>query len=244
MMSDKYNDTAETPADIYIRRSRVEHALGEAVRNPLVYVIAGVGCGKTRAVEAFLKTRNEWRVDWLQLSDNDNTGAWYWEHVTHVIAQHDPKLAARLREMGFPDTDVKLKRFCTGMTAYRQEAGGMLCIVLDDFHHLTERQVLDFHERFINAMIPHTRIIVISRKEPNINIMPVLSKDKVSVIGEEVLRFTQEEIAEFLTYQSVPFSYKRLPEIHSQTQGWALAVRLLEMSLKRIPDDEPLASRR
>ena len=221
-------------------RPRMDEALAQAIQRPLTFIIANAGYGKTQAVRTFLRQQDA-HVLWIQLTESDNVGSRFWESLTHIIETDTPELAAELREFGFPDTNVRFKRYI-GILKKIAKSDRLLYIVHDNFHVLTNRQVLDFFERCFYTVSPKVRRIIISRREPEINVVPLLSKGQVSMIGEDELRFTEGEIAEFFRWSALPpLPARELPAIRAETHGWALALRLLALALQRRPEQRQAA---
>ncbi|MCL2030488.1 MAG: LuxR C-terminal-related transcriptional regulator [Oscillospiraceae bacterium] len=218
----------------YVPRPRIDRMLEAAVRGKLVYVIAGAGYGKTQVVRRFIERQPETVVRWLQLSENDNIGSRYWDNLTHNISFDNPELAQKMRQFGFPETLARFKQFA-GFLKHAEHRAVKTFLVLDDFHLIQSEQALAFAERCAYLQIPGACVIIISRKEPEINAVPLLAKGQVSIITEDELRFTEDEIAEFLKQCGVPFSAKNLPRVMDATKGWALAIQLFSLSLKRNP---------
>ena len=224
----------------YMPRSRINEILDKAVCCELVYVIAGAGYGKTQAVQHYLEQRPHAVVRWTQLTESDNTGSRFWEHFTHSISLDNVELAAKARELGFPDTTAYFKQLTTIVKTFEHRSHSTF-LVFDDFHLVSSELVLKFIERCVHLRIPGTCVIIISRKEPQINALSLFAKGKACMITEEELRFTDDEIAGFLKQSGITFSLRKLPEISNITKGWALAVQLLTLVLKRIPGNLNLA---
>ena len=219
-------------------RPRVSRVLEEAARNPLVYVIAGAGWGKTQAVRCFVQQHDAY-IRWIRLTESDNVGSHFWENFTYAVSVADPVLAAKLREFGFPDTAARMKQFYA--IAKEHTPDKQIYIVMDDFHWITAPPMLRFVERLVHIGIPKRSVFLISRKEPEINMVSLFAKGRVSTVTEEELRLTQDEIASFLTIRGVPFAPGSLPRIERETHGWPLAVQLLSMALKRMPEQQARA---
>jgi len=217
-----------------MRRPRVEEAFAQAMRSPLVYVLANAGYGKTQAVRAFLRQQDA-RACWMHLAESDNAGSLFWGNLISAIEADAPALAAEMRKNGIPDTPVRFKRYTAMMRKAVVPGDGPIYIVLDNFHLLTNRQVINLVEHSVYIANPGLCYIIISRKEPEINVVPLFSDGLVSVVNEETLRFTEAEIAEFFQWSRLPQPAKDLPEIYRETQGWALALRLLGVALQRMP---------
>jgi LuxR family maltose regulon positive regulatory protein len=209
------------------------------MRFPFVMVVAGAGYGKTQAVYSFLRNYKA-VVTWLQLSERDNLRRRFWENFTRTISLHDPQLAAKLTEIGLPDTDRKFERFMA-LPVEHSVPDMKYIFIYDDFHLLRDRAVLRFIRRSVLASFPHVTAILISRQEPDI--APDDSGEKKSAfrIGEEDLRFSQEEIAAYFNRLDVGISPGMAADIRDDTEGWAFAVHLLALTIKRGPAEAAYA---
>jgi len=139
-----------------------------------------------------------------------------------------------------PDTLARFKQF-VGILKIAEHSSHKRFLVFDDFHLIDSGQVLTFVERCAYLQYPGSCVIIISRKEPNINTVSLFVKGKASIITEEELRFTNDEIAAFLKFREIPFLSKSIYKYSEATKGWALAIQLLSLILKRIPENLDLA---
>ena len=224
----------------YMHRPRIDRLFERAAESKLVYVIAGAGYGKTQAVRQFIGQQEDAVVRWVQLTEADNIGSRYWDNLTHNISFDNPDLANRLREFGFPETQTRFKQFADILKSTEHRAIRTY-LVLDDFHVIHSKQALKFAERCAYLQVPGACVIIISRKEPEINAVSLFAKGQVSIITEDELRFTESEIADFLKQREIPFSAKNIPQLYETTKGWALAVQLFSLVLKRMPGNLNLA---
>ncbi|MCL2775095.1 MAG: LuxR C-terminal-related transcriptional regulator [Oscillospiraceae bacterium] len=220
----------------YVPRHRIDRLFDRLIRRKLVYVIAGAGYGKTQAVYHYIKQQTDVVVRWLQLTENDNIGFHYWESITYNISLDNPELAAKLREFGFPETLARFKQFAEILKSTRRHSNKTF-IILDDFHVIYSKQALIFAERCAYLEIPGICMIIISRQEPEINAVSLFSRGKAGIVTEDELRFTEKEIADFLKQRGIPFAAKNLPQFIGATKGWVLAINLLSLVLKKIPNN-------
>jgi ATP/maltotriose-dependent transcriptional regulator MalT len=102
---------------------------------------------------------------------------------------------------------------------------------------INSKEALTFAQRCAHLQIPSTCVIIISRKEPEINAASLFAEGKASIITEDELRFTEDEIAGFIKQQNIVISRNDLSEFIDATKGWALALKLLSFVLKRKPDN-------
>ncbi|MDR1000123.1 MAG: LuxR C-terminal-related transcriptional regulator, partial [Clostridiales bacterium] len=220
----------------FMPRPRIDDILDQATRYGLVYVIAGMGYGKTQAVRHYIERQPEAAVRWIQLSESSNIASRYWEAFTYNVSLDNLELAEKLRELGFPNTLARFKQFAA-ITKALEHRSRKPFLVFDDCHLISSEKVLKFMERCAHLHIAGSCMILISRKEPRINAVSLFVKKKACMITEEALRFTGDETSAFLTCAGATFSPKSLPEISVVTKGWALAIQLLFLVLKRIPSD-------
>ena len=213
-----------------LERTRINQLLTRAFACPLIVVTAGAGYGKTRAVTRFLHGRSEDQV-LVQLGKRDNLPARFWENFTHAVGRYSPRLSARLIELGFPSVAM-MDQYLEIIENELSRAKNYI-VVLDDFHSITNPDVLGF----FNAAIanPHGRIslIIISRAEPALNLMPSIMKGRVAFITEDNLRFTRQEITDFFKQIGVSLTADSLAAICDDTDGWAFSVNLVGMSLAK-----------
>jgi len=224
----------------FMPRPRLDRLFAQAAHSKLVYVVAGAGYGKTQAVHHYIEKQPDAVVRWVQLTESDNIGSRYWENLTHNVSSDNPDLARRLREMGFPDTLARFKQFAEILRATEHRAHKTY-LVLDDFHLIHTKEALIFAERCAHLQIPGACVIIMSRKEPEINAVSLYANGKASTITEDELRFTVHEITEYLKRCGITCSATDLLRFSDATKGWALAIKLLSLVLRRVPYNLDLA---
>ncbi|MCL2664205.1 MAG: LuxR C-terminal-related transcriptional regulator, partial [Defluviitaleaceae bacterium] len=180
------------------------------------------------------KNRRDAAVRWMQLTENDNVGPRYWESLTRSVSHDNPELAEKLRGLGFPETLAGFKRFADIIKISEHHAKKTF-LVLDDFHLIRSKQALTFAERCAYLQIPGACVIIISRSEPDINAVSLFSSGKAGIVTEDELRFTQDEIEEFMSQSEISLHAEDISRAAAATEGWALAVKLLSLVLKRNP---------
>ncbi|MCL2856790.1 MAG: LuxR C-terminal-related transcriptional regulator [Oscillospiraceae bacterium] len=221
-------------ASNYMQRPRLNNILDDAASCKLVYVIASAGYGKTQAVHHYIEQQQNAAVWWMQLTERDNIGSRYWERLVHIISNHNPELAAKMHEFGFPETPSRFKRFIEVARGV-QYSSKKIFIVFDDFHLVHSKEVTTFTERLVHLKLPGVCIVILSRKEPEINVVSLFSKGDIRIITEDELCFTTAEAAEFFIQCAIPLSAQSLSQLMDTTKGWALAINMLSLILKRTP---------
>jgi len=228
-----------TDNKIYLKRTHLCNQLEQAMQKPLTTVVSGAGYGKTLTVYEFLQEYEAVTI-WLQLSQFDNLSVRFWENLIYAISLLDKESALVFKKFGFPETTQEYSRFSV-ILANTIKPGKKYVLVCDDFHLIYKEHVLDFFNRLLDAHIPNLSIVIISRKDPEINLMRLYSKDMVSVINEDSLRFSKEEVADYFKMQDIHLSTKTNLNIYHYTEGWIFAIRLVELSLRKLASHEDYA---
>ncbi|GHV88423.1 hypothetical protein AGMMS50267_07830 [Spirochaetia bacterium] len=210
---------------VYLKRPQVDMLLERAMKNSLVTVVAGEGYGKTNAVYSYLRQTGTVTI-WIQLSERDNLGLRFLENITRRLAAYNPRVSAALADMGFPDTVRHFDRFHSTIEGALQP-GKKYVIVFDDFHLIHARPVLRFIEWAIAVPLFNCSLVLISRNEPAINTVSLLSKGLMTRITAEDLRFSQQEIGAYFKLRNISISTEELSRIYHDTEGWAVAVNLI-----------------
>jgi LuxR family maltose regulon positive regulatory protein len=218
-----------------VRRPRVESLLAQATSHPLCMVLAGAGYGKTRAVYSFLQNCDA-VVSWIQLAGEDNHPARFWENYTQAMARHNPDTARQLAVAGFPHTPERFARYAVLMDDSNAPMHNYI-YVFDDFHLIYNEEVLNFIDKIINTPLPNVTELIISRTEPPINTVSMLSKGHAAVLTEDALRFTEDEVDACLRQSAAGMANSLPPQsaalIRQETAGWALAVDSVCQALKK-----------
>jgi LuxR family maltose regulon positive regulatory protein len=233
-MSDLIHSTAvfREGNQVYLERPRIHRLLEKAIQNPVVTVVAGAGYGKTQAVYSFLQTAKAITA-WLQFSERDNMPARFWENFTAMIGFISKDTERRLRAEGFPGTERRFDRYLSipGNDIIPQ---ARYIFVYDDYHLIHNRDVIRFMEHSILTPFPNIVSIIISRVNPNIE----TARSQPARISGEDLRFTREETAEYFRLQGIKVNYQTISAVCQDTEGWAFALHLSALFLKRLPVPE------
>jgi LuxR family maltose regulon positive regulatory protein len=209
----------------FLERPRVDRLLKKALQSHVVTVVAGEGSGKTHAVNAFLQKEKRKAV-WVQISERDNLAWHFWENYTGEVARLNPEAAKVLADMGLPESDRLFDRWLSLINS-EIISHERYALVFDDFHLMTNPMILSRLERALTVPVSKNTIVFISRTDPSLNTVNLLSKGLLSQITADDLRFTREETAGYFRLYNVPLEEEELTRIFQETEGWVLALSLI-----------------
>ncbi|MDR1443444.1 MAG: LuxR C-terminal-related transcriptional regulator [Treponema sp.] len=220
----------------YFDRPRLNKILAQALQHPVITVVGGQGYGKTSAVYSFLENCPVVPV-WVQLSPRDNITLHFWENLCSCIALRNRELEKALLGLGFPETDRQFDRFYVLVeqaikSAAKSSAplpGGTLqyAIVYDDFHLIQDSAMLRLFDRILAFPLLNISVIIIARTEPEVKILPLLSKGFLARITADDLRFTAGEMTAFFSTQHLTVSQDDADRLWQDTEGWPQVLSLI-----------------
>ena len=211
-------------------RPRMNQLLARAIRKNLAIISAGMGYGKTLAVSDFVR-ENDIPVIWMQFSDFDNISQGFWENYTRAVEQISKSFAQECRNLGFPDTGDKMNQYL--LQRDRIMANQRYLTVFDDIHLVKDPSVIGFIEHIVYNTPVNRTLILICRELPKINLSGLMLRGLIANIDEDDLRFTENEMSQYLLMQGLSSELHDLPEILKDTQGWAFVLNFLVRILKK-----------
>lgn len=226
-------DGVSLPPDTesFLNRPHINNILKEAIQKPLTTVIASAGFGKTQAVSTLLGSTDK-NIIWLQLSELDNLISRLWERFAYAFEPHNKNLSKSLISLGYPDSMASFDQFLR-LIAKELLFKKRFVIVLDDFHLIRNKPILNFFEKIIFAHIQNISIVLIARTKPDLSLAGMLSKGLLARITEEDLRFSKDEMVAYYKKQDLNLNDNMISNIYSQTEGWIFAIYLMGLSIKK-----------
>jgi len=214
-----------------LNRKRVNDMLDNMFNYSLTILSAGMGYGKTTAMQTFLNSKKTQTI-WISLQGSDGDEEMFWHKLCLAAGRFYPEISEKLDGMGFPidarQTAAVVERI------WELDDGKTTVVVLDDYHLVdNNRHVNRLVEQLVRESIPHLHIILLSRTRPLINRSDLLSKGLSLELDTNLLAFTLPEIQEYCSlagFRAVP---EELGQIYRYTKGWISAAYLLLLGLDR-----------
>lgn len=169
----------------------------------------------------------------MQLTKQDNVGTRFWEKYITNVSQVVDLSIADIKKLGFPDTEDKFGMFVC-LRNHRLPNRHFL-FVIDDVHLITDTGVLFFVEKLIHNIPGNISLILICREMPKIVFTDLAANNSLTYVNEKELKFTENEIAQYLLQQGLQIDPKTIRQICQDTAGWAFSLNLVMNSLQKMP---------
>ncbi|MDR0641963.1 MAG: LuxR C-terminal-related transcriptional regulator [Treponema sp.] len=217
-----------------LKRPCLDRTLKKALQSPVAAVVAGRGYGKSSSVYSFLENSPAVSL-WIQLSDRDNVCRRFWENLCAAMTLQDPELGRGMMKIGFPDSEMRFGRFYgmveNAIKTTRKKLNYV--VVYDNFQTITNPVMLRLFDRILAFPFSRTAIVLISRTEPQIKTLPLLSKGLLSRITVEDLRFTPEETAAYFALRGLNVSPEDMDSLYRDSEGWPLLLNMIVQNAEK-----------
>ncbi|GAA1036749.1 LuxR family transcriptional regulator [Virgisporangium ochraceum] len=208
-------------------RRRLTDAVDAGVRRLVTVVCAGPGWGKTELAASWAPTSTD-PVAWLTVRPDDNDRTRFWAHVVAALDGLDAiapgSTLARL-EPSTGVTDGTLVRILDGL----DELTKPVVLVLDDFHELRRRRVLDDLDDLL--LYPPEGLRLLTRSEPALRLHRLRLAGDIAEIRAPDLAFREDEATLLFAHRELRVTCDDLAHVLERTEGWAAGLRLAAASL-------------
>ncbi len=229
-----------------IERSRLLDNLHHALTTyPLTLLSAPAGSGKTTLLAAFSLAYPDYPLAWLSLDAEDN-----------ALVRFLHSLVAALQSLN-PDCGVMTRSLLANLTNPTAELSRLMgvlvndvletlpdpfILVLDDLNQITEPVIYASLNLLLERLPPQMHLAIAARSDPPLALARMRARGQLIELRMSDLRFDLTEADLFLNQKlHLGLSPTELAALQARTEGWAAGLRLLAVSLERIPPSERAA---
>ena len=228
----------------HTHRQRLLNQINHDQHKQLVLVSAPAGFGKSSCLIEWAHTlqRDGFDVAWCALDDQDNDPARFATYLLHAFRL----LRGSFEALPSADDQISVQEAINTIAALSQQHDRPVALILDDYHLITVPDIHDALSRLCLHLPPNMRLAIGTRADPPLHLARLRAQDKIAEIRLSDLRFSDEELAEWLesTLDWLP-SNALISQLEKLTEGWAAALSLIMMAFKQhnTPHDEQLLDR-
>jgi LuxR family maltose regulon positive regulatory protein len=235
VLASKLHPPAGRPGTV-VRQALLDR-LDESLSAKLVVVAAPAGWGKTSLLRDWRSADASSCTAWLSVDPYDNDPMRFWAHVIAALGTVSPGIGAAslqvLTAPGTKDAEAVLPPLINELARLPAQ----VTLVLDDFHLISNRDIVECLDFLIEHLPPTVRLVLASRTDPALPLARLRARGQMTEIRADELRFTEAEAAEMLNgmldLALVPGDVRALQQ---RTEGWAAGLYLAGLSLRGRPD--------
>ncbi len=236
ILNTKFHIPFHDPETMVPRKALLDHMF-DIQDKTLVVVQAAAGFGKTTFVTQWIASGNkQGETAWISLEKRDNSWTSFWTYVltafdkidTHVCSQ-----AKQLLETGqVAGQATGQEDLLITMINGLEKSGQRFCLVLDDFHLISDPVIHNGINFLIDHPIENLLIIIVTRTSPDLGLARLRSSGRLREINEGQLRFSRKETKDFVRgFSTHAITDKVIDTLAEQTEGWAAALKLAMLSM-------------
>jgi LuxR family maltose regulon positive regulatory protein len=217
-----------------VARRRLIDRLSGGAESTLTLVSAPAGFGKTSLLADWLAAAGADgpAVAWLSLDERDNDPALFWTYLVAALKTAVPGIggsALSLLESPQPPTDVVRATLINDLGATSSD----VVVVLDDYHVLEARDVLDGMAFLVEHLPPQIHLVIASRADPALPLARLRGRGELIEIRAADLRFRPEEAAAYLNgVMGLGLTAADVTALEDRTEGWIAALQLAALSMR------------
>ena len=221
-----------------IHRPLLVSQLDQASLQPLTVIQGAAGYGKTSLVCDWL---DHCPVDccWLSLDSKNDVPSSFWLHVCASLSSLDAEVAGDteniLRNLYVEDYGLVCDTLIASLNKLTRKYNrpSRCVLVLDDFHEITQPQILTSFSRFLDYKPYWLQVILTTRTLPKLGMPQRLSKQKAVLIDSKNLAFSEQETHDLLVQKlGETISSLDKKHVYERSGGWPAAIQLMALALE------------
>jgi LuxR family transcriptional regulator, maltose regulon positive regulatory protein len=216
-----------------LERKDLLQLLDRAVTKPLTVISAPPGSGKTSLLRAWIDHSAKLRrVAFVSVERDQQNEQRFWCSILKAIRKPAPLTAPA------PATVPDMYEVIDFMLSELAEQAEPIVLIIDDLHELRSADAFAQLDYFVANMPGNARVVLSSRRDPQIRLHQLRLAGAVAEIRAGDLRFTASETRELLAESGIELSGDGVTVLHQRTEGWAAGLRLAVISLTAHPEPE------
>ncbi len=213
------------PSDFIPKPALLEY-VNDNIERPLTLISAGGGFGKSTFVNSWLSDI-PYKISWLSLDDEDNDIRTLLTYFISSVQQAFPEFGKTLQSLLHSEHLPPMNVFARQLVNDLNNLPERLFLAFDDFHVITNREIIDLFSTILKYPIPNLHLILITRTDPPLPLTKLRAQNKMKDVRSSHLRMTEEETRKFIQFHIPTDNITPLVKIlNDYLEGWITGLRL------------------
>ncbi|MFL0195059.1 LuxR C-terminal-related transcriptional regulator [Clostridium sp. WILCCON 0269] len=209
----------------------INHRLEDSLSHKLTIITAPAGYGKTTAVLKWLEGISLPSA-WFSIDAGDNTPFVFWSYFCAALNNISNGISQATEYIFSSQELFKANAHLSIIIDNLSMIPSDFLLVLDDFHLITNVDILNSLSYFITYLPSNMHIVMISRAEPPLKLAKLCLKEELVRVRARELRFQTKEISQYYESRGYFLQEEEIHKIECYTEGWAAALVAVALSLK------------
>lgn len=198
---------------------------------PLTLISAPAGYGKSTLLSCWLNQAG-CPVAWLSLDEQDNDLERFLIYFLTAIQTMFPKQMLETGTLLKSTNQTSLAVITNSLINEINQIETFFILALDDYHLIQNQNIHDLLDELILHAPRNLHLVLSTRMDPPLSLIPMRAKGLVTEIRVSSLRFNQEESLRLCKNMlGRPLDEAALAEIESKAEGWVTGLRLAALAM-------------
>lgn len=227
------------PRKKYIIRKDIFLKLDKLEEYKVILIKGGAGSGKTTLITSFVKEKAISNLKWISLDENCNDVFMFWSYFIEAVKDYLGGSQHGLTAIY--DANFQKSNFESLLTLLINalDTEEDIFIVLDDFHHITDKFLIDTMDFFLKNVSYNIHIILLTREEPLIYLGGINMEGRLLEINDNDLKLQKEEGICFLKDTlELNLGNDTLNFISDLAEGWIGGMQLVAAASRGKSENE------
>ena len=223
-----------------VPRPRLVDHINEGLHRELTLISAPAGFGKTTLVMEWLLDRDLYsqsnRVGWFSIDETDNDPIQFFVYfctalnrISGIQQNLCAAVLALMKSPSPPPAETILSMVINEVASIDER----IILILDDFHLINNQAIMKSLTFLLDNQPENFHLMITTREDPFFPLPRLRSRDQVTEIRAEDLRFTTIEVNEFLiNVMELQLSDEESRALEIRTEGWITGLQLAAISLR------------
>jgi LuxR family maltose regulon positive regulatory protein len=212
-------------------RKRLIDLLDVDSDRPMTLVSAPTGYGKSMLIAQWT-AQSEQPSAWISLDQKDNDLSLFLNYlhaaIEHIFPKSCPNSKLLLQASVMPETNEICRILLNDIGQLQRR----FTLVLDDYQLINNTKIHGLIVELMRHPSQKMHLVLISRKDPPLPVIRYLSKNLITIVSIEALKFTTDETSALLA-KKIPGRYSEIviKLLVNKMEGWVTGITLTLLSL-------------
>ncbi len=215
-----------------VERARLTALIEQGTGMPLTLVSAPAGFGKTTLLSAWAAQSGN-PVGWVSLDEADNDVVRFLSYMIAALQNIQEGIGRTASTM---IKAVQRSPIPSILTTLMNEVGQeqqQFVVILDDYHVINAEQVREAMTFILEHQPKNLHLVIDTRADPFLPLTKLRARNQLMELREKDLRFTTEEVKQFIHQaKNVKLSERDIEVLSVKTEGWGVGLQMAALSLQ------------
>lgn len=225
------------PGTQTVHRQELFEKLNAGLKTKLILVSAPAGFGKTTLASDWVIQQNI-PAAWYSIDNNDNDAATFLTYMVTAIQGLHPEFGENVLKLLHSPKQINPESIVQLLINEIISFPEHFILVLDDFHVINSREVLNLFTYFIGHIPHNIHLLILTRADPPLPVAKLRSQHQLVEIRSAALSFSAHEIhLLFNRMLKLNLSLADVQTLAYKTEGWIAGLQLIALSLRGQEDN-------